>query len=310
LSLSSQQSVYTPLVQALESFLAVEQPDARRVFHGRGHLFEGLEHINVDWYSPVMLVSGYKEIEHISELTDLIANFDKTNQIKSIVYQLRSSKGAVSEVKWGEDHPVCIVTENELKFEVQPGVRQNAGFFLDMRPLRSWLRQYSEGKNVLNLFAYTCSLSVAALAGGARQVVNVDMSKPSINWGKRNHELNGQDPRSVKSIPHNLFKSWGRIQQFGRYEMLLIDPPTRQKGSFNAERDYAAVLKKLHKLCAPGADIVATVNSPYLSGDYLPSLMQRYQSNIRLVAEMEASPEFVDKYPERGLKIFHFRAPD
>ena len=188
-------------------------------------------------------------------------------------------------------------------------MRQNAGFFLDMRPLRHWLRQYSEGKNVLNLFAYTCSLSVAALAGGARQVVNVDMSKPSINWGIRNHELNSQDPRSVKSIPHNLFKSWGRIQQFGRYELLLIDPPTRQKGSFSAEKDYAAVLKKLHKLCEPGADIIATVNSPYLSGDYLPSLMQRYQSNIRLIGEMEASPEFVDKYPERGLKIFHFRAP-
>ena len=227
----SKQAVFQPLLQALESFLAVDQADARRVFHGRGHLYEGLEHINVDWYSPVMLVSGYKDIEHIDELTDLIKAFDKLNQIKSVVYQLRSSKGAVAEVKWGEEYPVCVVTEGELKFEVQPGVRQNAGFFLDMRPLRGWLQNYSEGKNVLNLFAYTCSLSVAALAGGARQVVNVDMSKPSINWGKRNHELNQQDPRSVKSIPHNLFKSWGRIQQFGRYETLIIDPPTRQKGA-------------------------------------------------------------------------------
>ena len=309
MSLSTHEAVFQPLLQVLETFLAKAQLDARRVFHGRGHLHEGLEHINVDWYAPVMLVSGYKEIENIDELTELIVRFDVERQIKSVVYQLRSSKGAVSELKWGEEHPVCIVTESDLKFEVQPGVRQNAGFFLDMRPLRHWLREYSEGKNVLNLFAYTCSLSVAALAGGARQVVNVDMSKPSINWGKRNHELNSQDPRSVKSIPHNLFKSWGRIQQFGRYELLLIDPPTRQKGSFSAEKDYAAVLKKLHKLSAPGADIIATVNSPYLSGDYLPSLMQRYQSNIRLIGEMQASPEFLDKYPERGLKIFHFRAP-
>ena len=237
MSLSTHEAVFQPLLQVLETFLAKAQLDARRVFHGRGHLHEGLEHINVDWYAPVMLVSGYKEIENIDELTELIVRFDVERQIKSVVYQLRSSKGAVSEVKWGEEHPVCIVTESELKFEVQPGVRQNAGFFLDMRPLRHWLRQYSEGKNVLNLFAYTCSLSVAALAGGARQVVNVDMSKPSINWGKRNHELNNQDPRSVKSIPHNLFKSWGRIQQFGRYELLLIDPPTRQKGSFSAEKD-------------------------------------------------------------------------
>jgi 23S rRNA (cytosine1962-C5)-methyltransferase len=309
LSLSNPNSVYQPLHQALTSFLAEQQPDARRVFHGRGHLFEGLEHINVDWYSPVLLVSGYKEIENVDELIALAKSLDTHNQIKSIVYQLRSSKGAVSEVKWGEEHPVCIVTENGLKFEVQPGVRQNAGFFLDMRPLRGWLQKYSEGKNVLNLFAYTCSLSVAAMAGGARQVVNVDMSKPSIDWGKRNHGLNDQDPRSVKSIPHNLFRSWGKVRQSGPYDLLLIDPPTRQVGSFDIEKDYVTVLKKLNNLCAPNADIVATVNSPYLSGDYLPSLMQRYQSKVRLIGEMEASPEFVDKYPERGLKIFYFRAP-
>ena len=124
-----------------------------------------------------------------------------------------------------------------------------------------------------------------------------------------NKQLQRQDRRSCTIIPLNFFKSWGRIQQFGRYELSLIEPTTREKGSSSAEKDDAAVLKKLHKLGEPGADINATVVSPYLSGDYLPSLMQRYQSNIRLIGEMEASPEFVDKYPERGLKIFHFRAP-
>ena len=97
MSLSTHQAVFQPLLQVLETFLATAQLDARRVFHGRGHLHEGLEHINVDWYAPVMLVSGYKEIENIDELTELIVRFDVERQIKSVVYQLRSSKGAVSE---------------------------------------------------------------------------------------------------------------------------------------------------------------------------------------------------------------------
>jgi hypothetical protein len=54
---------------------------------------------------------------------------------------------------------------------------------------------------------------------------------------------------------------------------------------------------------------MATLNSPYLGVDYLPNLMQRYQSGVRLIGEFPASPEFVDQYPERALKIFHFRGP-
>ena len=176
-----------------------------------------------------------------------------------------------------------------------------------MRPLREWLTAHSEGRNVLNLFAYTCSLSVAALAGDARQVVNVDMSKPSINWGQRNHELNQQDLRSVKSVPHNLFRSWGRISQCGRYDTIIIDPPTRQRGSFDAEKNYGAVLKKLSKLSKPGADIIATVNSPYLTEDFLPNQMERYAPQCRFIDMMPASPEFTDKYPEKALKIYHYR---
>ena len=186
-------------------------------------------------------------------------------------------------------------------------LQQNAGLFLDMRPLREWLNRYSEKKNVLNLFAYTCSLSVAALAGNARQVVNVDMSKPSIKWGERNHALNNQDMRSVRSIPHNLFRSWGRIKKFGPYDTILIDPPTRQRGSFDAEKDYAAVLKKLNQLTKPGTDIIATVNSPYLGPDFLKNNVQRYAPHCSFIGEMPASPEFEDKFPEKALKIYHFR---
>ena len=300
--------MYDSLRDVAGRFFASEQPETRRVFHGRGHLFPGLEHVCVDWFAPVVLVTSYEDIDDPEALAAAILARDVHGQIKTLLLQYRNRKGAPVTCLHGEPMNYCVVKEGDLKFEVQPGVNQNAGLFLDMRPLREWLVNYSAGRNVLNLFAYTCTLSVAALAGNARQVCSVDMSKPSILWGQRNHDLNAQNPRAVKSIPHNLFRSWGRIQQFGRYDTVIIDPPSRQRGSFDAEKNYGAVLKKLGKLVNPEADIIATVNSPYLGEDFLPHQFQRYAPKYRLVGMMPASPEFADKYPERGLKIYHYRA--
>jgi len=299
--------MYQPIEKALEQFFADLAPETRRVFHGRGHLFEGLEHINIDWFEPVLLITAYDELVTVDKLVKLVSKADKQSQIKSILLQKRYEKGAPAEVLLGEVIDKCRVKEGDLVFEVHPGAQQNAGLFLDMRPLREWLQQYSQDKNVLNLFAYTCSLSVAALAGGATQVTSVDMSKTSIQWGSLNHRHNHQDLRCVNSVPYNVFKSWGRIKQFGRYNTIIIDPPSRQKGSFDVEKNYGALIKKLGSIANPGADIIATINSPYLGSDFLIHRFQRYAPQCRFIAEMPASPEFADKYPERALKICHFR---
>jgi len=267
----------------------------------------GQEHINIDWYPPVLLVTAH---ELIAELEDLVAHLQQHDlhaQVQSVVLQERFKQGAPARVVWGDSIASCVVLENGLRFEVHPGAQQNAGLFLDMRPLRQWLSTNSQGRNLLNLFAYTCSLSVAAMAGGASHVTNVDMSKTSIKWGQLNHRINAQPLHKVTSIPHNLFKSWGRIRQFGRYDIIICDPPSRQRGSFDVEKNYPAVIKKISGLANDGADIFATLNSPYLDRDFLLHRFQRYEPGCRLIGDFPASPEFVDKYPERALKICHFR---
>ena len=67
----------------------------------------------------------------------------------------------------------------------------NPGLFLDMREVRSWVGDNAKNKTVLNLFAYTCSLGVAATLGQAQRVLNLDLSKSYLEWGKRNYALNG-----------------------------------------------------------------------------------------------------------------------
>lgn len=299
----------TALKSIIGNFFQDEAPHARRILHGRGRLFPGLETLNLDWYAPALLITTYEPLLEINQLVQLILESDKHAQIESIILQQRGTGPVQGQLLWGKAVDEVVVQEGELRFKVKPGRRQNAGLFLDMRPLREWLQANSRDKNVLNLFAYSCSLSVAALAGGARGVTNVDMSKPSIIWGEENHQLNGHDMSKVHSIPHNLFTSWGRIQQFGRYELVIIDPPTRQRGSFDVEKNYAAVLKKLPKLCAQGAEVIATLNSPFREADYLIELFLQQVPGSTFIERLPVAPEFADRFPEKGLKICYFRMP-
>ena len=293
----------------LADFFREPVPDARRILHGRGHCFPGLETLNLDWYHPVVLVSAYAPLENPDWLVEDLLAADVHGQIEGIILQQRDVVHSPAQLLWGSAQEKFVVSEGALRFFVQPGRRQNAGLFLDTRLLRDWLLIHSADRNVLNLFAYTCSLSVAALAGGARAVTNVDMSKPSMLWGAENHALNGQDIAQVKAIPHNLFKSWGRIQQFGRYDLVIIDPPTRQKGSFDVERDYAAVVKKLPKLCHPGAEVIATLNSPFLDTSFLLTVFETVLPQCEFVEMLPTPPEFADADPEKALKIARFRMP-
>jgi 23S rRNA (cytosine1962-C5)-methyltransferase len=302
-------AVYQPFLASFVATFAQPAPEARRIFHGRGHCFPGLEHLNVDWYPPVLLLAFHDEPEHLDQLLPKLLAADVLQQLKSVIVQKRLRHRADSETVWGEQIPATVVEEDGLKFEVRPGRNRHAGLFLDTRPLRRWLHEHSQDANVLNLFAYTCSLSVAALAGGARQVVNVDMNKPSIQWGEANHRHNCQDLQRVVSLPHNLFSSWGRIRQSGRYDTVIIDPPTRQRGSFDVEKNYGAVIKRLPKLVAAGANVIATVNSPRIDSHFLVEQFNRYAPALEFVGNLPAASEFVEKHPERGLKIYHFRQP-
>jgi len=300
-----------PVNAALLSFFASEQAESRRIFHGRGKLFPGFEHICIDWYAPSLLITAYEPIAEVDALLSTIEQADKHSQIQSILLQKRYETGSPANVLQGVVPETNLVLEDGLNFEVRLGKQQNSGLFLDMRPLRNWVKANSKGRNVLNLFAYTCSFSVAALAGGARSVTNVDMSKTSMRWGLENHVYNQQDLRSVHQIPYNVFTSWGRIKQFGRYDLVIIDPPTRQRRSFDAEKNYGSVIKRLGQLCNDDADVIATLNSPFLDQQFLLDKFAQYAPAAEFLETIPAAEEFKDKYPEKGLKIlrFNYKSP-
>lgn len=299
--------MYDVLKRKLETFFAEPQPEARRIFHGRGHCYPGLEHLCIDWFRPVVLISAWQPVEDPEQLAELVIAAAPKEELKAVVLQHRYINQSPADTLLGEVPDKVIVKAQGLRFEVRPGKQQNVGLFLDTGPLREWLKANSESCNVLNLFAYTCALSVAALAGGAKSVTNVDMSKPSIEWGNQNHMLNGQGPMPIKRIPHNLFKSWGRIKQFGRYDLVIIDPPSQQKGSFSAEKNYKSVVRRMKELCNPGATIIAALNSPFLGRQFLLDVFETELPDADFQEWMPVAKEFEETDPDKGLKIARFR---
>ncbi len=248
--------------------------DASRLFHGRGHCYPGLEFVSVDWFSPVLQISLYKEpdAEWLGHFRHEISHFDKQSDIKNIILQHRYLQDAPSENLKGDIAGDYYAVEKGLKFRLNFKANQNVGFFLDMAECRQVLRERVKDKSVLNLFAYTCAFSVVAAEAGAAKVVNVDMAKGALNTGRLNHQLNAIDSRSVSYLGHDIFKSWGKIRKYGPYDIVIIDPPSFQAGSFNVRKDYQKIIKKLPNLLRQNGQIITCLNAPDLSFSFLREL--------------------------------------
>ncbi|MFA0673904.1 class I SAM-dependent methyltransferase, partial [Vibrio sp. 10N.222.51.A6] len=231
----------------------------------------------------------------------------QVKQGTSIVLQHRYADGAPSEVLWGQLNDSPVVVEHGLKYQLDIGRNQNFGLFLDMRNGRQWVQDNAKDKNVLNLFAYTCGFSVAAIAGGARQCMNVDMSRGSLNKGRDNHRLNEHDMRSVNFLGYDIFKSWGKIKKGGPYELVIIDPPSFQKGSFALTKDYKKILRRLPELLTEGGEVIACVNSPAVSPNFLIETMAEEAPSVEFIERLDNPPEFVDVDLDSSLKVLRFK---
>ncbi|MCC4789290.1 class I SAM-dependent methyltransferase [Vibrio splendidus] len=288
--------------------------ELRRIFHGRGKFWPGLDQLTCDWVDGQLLVNVFKEVDD-EFLSSLKAGLvDLTNkdiwqakQGTSIVLQHRYADGAPSEVLWGELNDSPVVVEHGLKYQLDIGRNQNFGLFLDMRNGRQWVQDNAKDKNVLNLFAYTCGFSVAAIAGGARQCMNVDMSRGSLNKGRDNHRLNEHDMRSVNFLGYDIFKSWGKIKKGGPYELVIIDPPSFQKGSFALTKDYKKILRRLPDLLTEGGEVIACVNSPAVSPNFLIETMVEEAPSVEFIERLDNPPEFVDVDLDSSLKVLRFK---
>ncbi len=279
---------------------------AQRLFHGRGHAYEGLHHLTVDWLPPVILITLFspEPMQNVEILADELLS--KIPACKSVQLQHRYESSGPIDVIRGEVIQHLDILEGDVRFHIKLGENRNTGLFLDMKKGREWVQQHSQGKRVLNLFAYTCGFSVAASAGGASSVLNVDMSRAALQVGRDNHRLNKQSLERVSYEKLNIFKSFGRLKRRGPFDLLVCDPPTFQKGSVDIERDYPKIIRRLNEFMAANATLVLCLNAPELGKDFLFTHMAELAPEYSFVEEIEAPKVYVEA-EGKGLKILCFK---
>ncbi len=299
----------------LNAIAAMEKPtDAQRIFHGRGGLYPGCEHWVLDAFPPVFVLTSFQavpndELTRISEALEARWTQLCPDAPLNWVFQSRHAGEPDTRLMAGSVPEPHVVTENGLRFRVHVLKGQNHGLFLDMAQGRSWVRDWAqthpEGR-VLNLFAYTCAFSVVALRAGAKQVVNVDMSHGAMAIGQQNHQLNALST-GASFLAHDIFKTWGKISRSGPYDLIVVDPPSYQKGSFVATKDYGRLLRRLPELLQPGGHALLCLNAPELGLDFLKEQVLTASPALEFVERLPNPVVFADVSPERSLKVLVYR---
>lgn len=301
----------------LNAIAAMDLPvDAQRVFHGRGGLHPGCEHWVLDAFPPVWVLTSFQPATD-DELgvigAALAARWQQLAPGRPLdwVFQCRHEGRTETRLMTGSVPNPQVVSEGGSRYRVHVLKGQNHGLFLDMAAGRRWVRDHvaaTPGLKVLNLFAYTCAFSVVALQAGARQVVNLDMSHGALAIGQQNHALNGLTA-GASFLAHDLFSSWGKVSRGGPYDLVIVDPPSHQKGSFVATKDYARLMRRLPGLLAPGGHALLCLNAPELGVAFLQDTMQALAPPLAFVQRLPNPPAFTDVSADRSLKVLVYRAP-
>ncbi|WP_428023143.1 cysteine-rich CWC family protein [Arcobacter sp.] len=280
----------------------------KRVFHGRGNYYQNFHYLTVDIIDKILFVTLYENIDNSleNELKELLEQVSIQMNIDTLVLQKRYQKENFCEVLKGKLAQNIYAIENNLKYTIN-FTNQNIGLFPDMKVGREFIASISKDKNILNLFSYTCAFSVVALNSGAKQVVNVDMAKGALSIGRDNHRINNLDTSKVKFLPYNILKSWSRIKKFAPYDIIIIDPPSFQKGSFAASKDYEKIIKRLNELASSDCIVLSCLNAPELDTTFMKDLFSKFASEFEFVKRLENLETFPSNNEEKTLKNMIFK---
>ncbi|MFZ5441601.1 MAG: class I SAM-dependent methyltransferase [Myxococcota bacterium] len=164
----------------------------------------------------------------------------------------------------GSSSTLVQVKEHGLTFECNLSDYLDTGLFLDHRVTRARVRKEAAGKRFLNLFAYTGSFTVHALAGGATETTTVDLSNTYCDWAERNFALNGFHPGPKHRVIRDDVLAWLEAAR-GQYELIVLDPPSFSSSKkmgrrFEVQRDHRWLIDRARSLLAPDGALYFSTN--------------------------------------------------
>ena len=275
-----------PLVPLLAAALAARtalfdprHEAAFRLFNG---FLEGYPGLVVDLYARTLLIHNYSDPPQDAQAACLTVHQYLRPHfpwLQAIV--LKTHHALTTHAQQGiilEGTTVARrVREHGVWYAVDLQLHRETGFYLDTRNLRAWALATLADKSVLNTFAYTGSLGVAAQAGRARRVMQLDRNRTFLNMAKTSQTLNGF---VITKSDFRVGDFWTQINHLKRrgeqFDCVLVDPPffaATRKGTVDLMTQSHRLLNKVRPLISDGGYLVAVNNALFLSGvKYLQSL--------------------------------------
>ena len=275
-------SLTTALASALAARAGSFDPrhvTAFRLFNG---FHEGCPMLAVDLYGQTLVLHNYADPPELaSALVGEAAAFytEQMPWLWAVLVKARHS-GIEAERKGvllRGDSLDRFVQENGVWYAVDLRINQDTGLYLDTRHLREWLKANLTGKTVLNTFAYTGSLGVAARAGGAARVLHLDLSRPFLNAAKDSYVRNGFAVPRLDFLAGDFWPQISRLKREGaRFDCVIVDPPIfseTRRGTVDLTASGKSVLNKVRPLIADGGTLVTINNALFVSGESYLSML-------------------------------------
>lgn len=244
-----------------------------RLFNG---YYEGFPGLVVDKYADCVVVSEHNnpplltpgdEAALVSLVTSLLP------ETQTILLKQRASSDPErrkGRLLIGENLPNAI-EENGVRYALDLRLNQDESFYLDTRELRRWLKANSHGRTILNCFAYTGSLGIAALAGGAARVVQTDRDERFLQLAERSAALNRFSNMEV--MAGDYFRVIGALKKASAlFDTVILDPPyfsTSTAGKIDTQNQWLSLVNKARPLVAHEGRLVLINNALFLSGEEL-----------------------------------------
>jgi 23S rRNA (cytosine1962-C5)-methyltransferase len=244
----------------LRARLPIES-DGLRLVHGEA---DGLPGLIVDRYGDTLsaqfLSAGMERwkatiADRLLQITGLTRLYERSDS------GVRQLEGLAPASGWlrGEGDTEVTITEHGWKLTLDVAQGHKTGFYLDQRDNRrrfADLVRHFGCRRVLNCYCYTGGFTVAALAGGASQVLSVDSSGPALERARGNVVLNGHDLARAEfaDADVNTFLR-DRLKAGESFDAIVLDPPKFAPSAAHAERAaraYKDINRLALKLLAPG----------------------------------------------------------
>lgn len=258
--------------------------------------------VAVDVYGEYLVIQEYSAPKNIDEqkvakrLQEVIYFAPKVLDVptdKVILKTRAKQKGSDQYQRVDKSKQSIIVDEHGAKLKVNLWDYLDTGLFLDHRKTRQIVAQKAKNKSLLNLFAYTGSVSLQAALHGAASITTVDMSNTYLNWAQENFTLNNITSHKYQFVQANCL-AWLKAHE-STYDVVFVDPPTfsnskRMEDSFDVQRDHVTLITDAMKCVAENGELIFTNNKRNFKMDF--DAMAALKLNVKSISELTRDKDF------------------